>query len=65
MHVEVGKEIQTAQNRLKDIVFFCENTLPTDNATWEEYAKACLRMIARSAREAADLLALVHPTNGD
>jgi hypothetical protein len=59
MQVEVGKEIETARHRLSDIIFFCEKTCPIENATWEEYAKAAMRMIARSAREATDLLALV------
>jgi hypothetical protein len=59
MRVEVGKEIETARHRLSDIIFFAEKTQPANSAKWDEYAHAVLRMIARSAKEATDLLALV------
>lgn len=58
MSVEVGKEIEVARHRLSDIIFLAEKTEPV-NGDWEGYARQMRRMIADSAKQATNLLAVV------
>lgn len=57
MKCEVGKEIEFAEHRLKDILFFAEKSRPVDG-DWEGYAKQVCRLIADQANEALTVLAV-------
>jgi hypothetical protein len=37
---------------LKSVAFLATQTRPTENATWEDYAKTCFRIIADEANRA-------------
>lgn len=58
MRVEAGNELEFAQHRLNDIVFFAERTEPVEN-DWESYAKQLRRMVAEHARDAISALKLL------
>jgi len=60
LSVQIGKEKEFIGHRLNDIIFLAEKTTPVEN-DWEGYAKACLHMIARQAREARTLLEIAPP----
>lgn len=59
MAVEVGREREMLENRLTDVVFLAENTLPSKDGDWEGYAKSVLRIIADQGRQAQKWLSLI------
>lgn len=59
MAIEVGREREMLENRLIDVVFLAENTLPAKDGDWEGYAKSVLRIIADQARQAQKWLSLM------
>lgn len=58
MRIDLGREVEFAQHRLSDILFFCEQSGPVDG-DWEGYAVQVRRLIADQAREARTALAVM------